>query len=747
MATTSTATEHFSLFTDFDIHLFRQGKHYKLYNKLGSHIVEVDGVQGTYFAVWAPNAKNVSVIGDFNHWNKDTNPLSSRWDSSGIWEGFIPDVGKGALYKYYIHARDERHLAKGDPYARFWEVPPNTASIVWEDEYEWHDQDWLEERKTKAGEPQPYSVYEVHLGSWKKKADGANSLSYKELADDFVQYVQEMGFTHVEFLPVMEHPYFPSWGYQITGYYAPSSRFGVPEDFKLLVDKLHQAGIGVILDWVPSHFPNDAHGLADFDGTHLYDHADPRKGFHPDWKSAIFNYGRNEVRSFLISNALFWLEQFHADGLRVDAVASMLYLDYSREDGEWIPNEYGGNENIEAISFLKEFNETVYREFPDAITIAEESTAWTGVSRPTYTGGLGFGQKWMMGWMHDTLEYFKKDTVYRKYHHNLITFSLVYAFTENFMLPLSHDEVVHGKQSLIYRMPGDEWQRFANLRLLFGYMFMHPGTNLLFMGGEFGQTSEWSIEKGVEWWLTEYRLHKGAQEWLKTVNAHYKNTPALYDLQFSPEGFEWIDLADWEGSSMSFLRKARKNEKPQVVICNFTPVVRENYKIGIPNGGQWRQVLNSDDTRFGGSGVTNPELIEALDMEWHGRPFTLNVTLPPLSVIVFEPAEPLPVEEPAPAPTVELAPKSKEEVPADTQKDLLGAIGTASADMKDDLQQLKGIGPKLENLLNEIGIYTLEQVSKMTNTEYDLVDDLLGVFKGRGKRDDWASQAKALLGK
>ncbi|MCB0550800.1 MAG: 1,4-alpha-glucan branching protein GlgB, partial [Phaeodactylibacter sp.] len=590
-----------------------------------------------YFAVWAPNAQAVSVVGNFNYWNRDSHPLSSRWDSSGIWEGFIPGIGKGELYKYHIHAKDGRHLQKGDPFALFWEIPPNTASIVWDLDYKWKDKAWMDNRKNISGLDKPYSVYEVHVGTWKKVHGGTRSLSYKEMADEMVKYVKDMGFTHVEFLPVMEHPYFPSWGYQITGYFAPTSRFGTPEDFMYLMDALHQAGIGVILDWVPSHFPADAHGLADFDGTHLYDHADPRKGFHPDWKSCIFNYGRNEVRSFLISNALFWLEHYHVDGLRVDAVASMLYLDYSREEGEWIPNEFGSNENLEAISFLKEFNEAVYKEYPDAVTIAEESTAWTGVSRPTYTGGLGFGQKWMMGWMHDTLSYFKHDPIHRQYHHNEITFSLVYAFSENFMLPLSHDEVVHGKGSLIQRMPGDEWQRFANLRLLFGYMFTHPGTQLLFMGGEFGQTSEWNIEKGLEWWLTEFQYHRGMQQWIKTLNHYYRNSPALVEKQFSPEGFQWIDHGDYQNSSLSYLRYGHDNEKPVAVICNFTPVVRQNYKVGLPLAGTWKEVLNSDGKEYGGSGaVQNQGPLKTTQETWHGRPYNVTLNLPPLGVIVLE---------------------------------------------------------------------------------------------------------------
>jgi 1,4-alpha-glucan branching enzyme len=630
---------HHSLLTDFDISLFRAGKHFKLYEKLGSHVLEVDGQWGTLFAVWAPNAKAVSVVGNFNLWNRDSHPLAPRWDGSGIWEGFIPGLGKGELYKYHVHAQDGRHLEKGDPFALFWEIPPNTASIIWDTDYEWQDQEWMAKRREKAGLEQPYSVYEVHLGSWKKIHGGTRSLSYRELADELVAYVKDMGFTHIEFLPVMEHPYFPSWGYQVTGYFAPTSRFGTPQDYMYLMDALHQAGIGVILDWVPSHFPADAHGLADFDGTHLYDHSDPRLGFHPDWKSCIFNYGRHEVRSFLISNALFWLDRYHADGLRVDAVASMLYLDYSREEGQWIPNKYGGNENLEATAFLKEFNETVYSEFPDAITIAEESTAWTGVSRPTYTGGLGFGQKWMMGWMHDTLNYFKNDPINRKYHHNAITFSLVYAFSENFMLPLSHDEVVHGKGSLMQRMPGDEWQRFANLRLLYGYMFTHPGTQLLFMGDEFGQTSEWSIEKGLEWWLTQYDYHRSMQAWVKKLNEFYRNSPALFEQQFSPEGFQWIDHGDYQNSTLSYLRYGHDKEKPLAVVCNFTPVARQDYKVGLPLPGIWKEVLNSDDKAFGGTGLHHNPSLETVQETWNGRPYTVSIGLPPLGVVVLELAE------------------------------------------------------------------------------------------------------------
>jgi 1,4-alpha-glucan branching enzyme len=636
-----------SLLTDLDIHLFREGKHYRLYEKLGSHPMEVDGQQGTYFAVWAPSAQAVSVIGNFNYWNRDSHPLSARWDGSGIWEGFVPGIGKGELYKYHIHARDGRHLQKGDPFALFWEIPPNTASIVWDiSDYEWKDKDWMASRDKKAGLDQPYSVYEVHMGTWKKTHGGLRSLSYKEMAKDMVAYIKEMGFTHVEFLPVMEHPYFPSWGYQVTGYFAPTSRYGNPQEFMYLVDAFHEAGIGVILDWVPSHFPTDAHGLADFDGTHLYDHADPRKGFHPDWKSAIFNYGRHEVKAFLISNALFWLDKYHIDGLRVDAVASMLYLDYSREEGEWIPNEHGGNENLEAITLLKEFNEHVYKDFPGAITIAEESTAWPGVSRPTFEGGLGFGQKWMMGWMHDTLSYFQHDPIHRQYHHGEITFSLVYAFSENFMLPLSHDEVVHGKGSLMNRMPGDEWQRFANLRLMYGYMFTHPGSQLLFMGDEFAQTSEWNIEKGLEWWLTEFEYHKGMQEWIKTLNAFYRTTPSLHEKQFSPEGFQWIDHNDNANSTISYLRYDKEKERPVAVICNFTPVPRSAYRIGLPNAGIWKEVLNSDSKPYGGTGEhLNKGAVKAEQQTCHGRPYSAEIALPPLGMLVLEHEGPIRVKE------------------------------------------------------------------------------------------------------
>ena len=629
--------ESFSLLTDFDIHLFKSGKHFKLYEKLGAHAIKEGNREGTYFAVWAPNAKAVSVIGNFNHWSDGVHKLHPRWDESGIWEGLFTDIKSGEAYKYAIHSNTGEFLEKADPFASYAEIAPNTASIVWQPHYEWKDSAWLKERRNSAGKPKPYSVYEVHAGSWRRKIeDGNRSLSYVEMANELVPYVKEMGFTHVEFLPMMEHPFFGSWGYQLTGYFAPTSRFGSPEDFMYLIDCFHQNGIGVILDWVPSHFPGDIHGLYKFDGTYLYEHADPRKGFHPDWKSYIFNYGRNEVRSFLISNALFWLERYHIDGLRVDAVASMLYLDYSRKAGEWIPNEHGGNENIEAITFLKEFNEVVYGNFPDAVTIAEESTSWSGVSRPTYLGGLGFGQKWMMGWMHDTLEYFKKEPIYRKYHQNEITFSIMYAFTENFMLPLSHDEVVHGKGSLLARMPGDEWQRFANLRLMYTYMFMHPGTKLLFMGAEFGQSGEWNHDRSLDWHLLNYNPHKGVNLLIKELNSLYKREPALYQYGFEQKGFQWVDYADRENSVMIFQRKSEHKEDMLVVICNFTPEPRQHYRIGSPYRGQWKEVFSSDHTNFGGSGILNQGLINTSPVKFHGCDYSFAITLPPLAISVLK---------------------------------------------------------------------------------------------------------------
>ena len=629
--------EHFSLLTDFDIHLFKSGKHFKLYEKLGSRVVEHRGQQGTYFAVWAPNAKSVSVIGYFNQWLAGGQRLHPRWDQSGIWEGFFPEIQHGEAYKYVIHSNTGEVLEKADPFATYAEVPPRTASIVWEPKYGWKDEEWLNNRKSKSGKPQPWSIYEVHLGSWKRKAEeGGRSLTYPELAHDLVNYVKDLGFTHVEFLPLMEHPFFGSWGYQVTGYYAPSSRFGSPSDLKYMIDCFHQAGIGVILDWVPSHFPGDAHGLFRFDGTFLYEHEDPRKGFHPDWKSYIFNYGRNEVRSFLISNAVFWLEKYHIDGLRVDAVASMLYLDYSRKAGEWIPNQYGGNENIEAITFLKEMNEVVYSHFPDVVTIAEESTSWPGVSRPTYLGGLGFGQKWMMGWMHDTLHYFQLDPVHRKYHQNEITFSIMYAFTENFMLPLSHDEVVHGKGSLLGRMPGDEWRKFANLRLLLSYMFTHPGSKLIFMGGEFGQSAEWNHDRTLDWHLLEYPYHQGVTQVLKDLNHLYRSERALYQHQFDPRGFQWIDYSDRENSVMAFQRQADGAEDLLIVVCNFTPEARHHYRIGVPTRGRWKEVFNSDDIKYSGGGVVNTGLLVTSPVKFHSRDYSISLTLPPLGISILK---------------------------------------------------------------------------------------------------------------
>ena len=634
----STSSEGaFSLLTDFDIYLFKSGKHFKLYEKLGAHIVEHDGKDGTYFAVWAPNAKHVSVIGDFNQWNGEANPLKARWDESGIWEGFFPGVGKSQGYKFAIRSNIGAYLEKADPFAQYAEIAPKTASVTWQSDYDWKDKKWLEERKQNTGKPTPYSVYEVHAGSWRRKPDDGNrSLSFRELATELVEYVKWMGFSHVEFLPIMEHPFFGSWGYQLTGYFAPSSRFGTPDDFKFLVDAFHKAEIGVILDWVPSHFPGDAHGLYEFDGTHLYEHADPRKGFHPDWSSYIYNYGRPEVRSFLISNALYWLDQYHIDGLRVDAVASMLYLDYSRKAGEWIPNQYGGNENIEAILFLKEFNESVYANFPDTITIAEESTAWSGVSRPTYLGGLGFGQKWMMGWMHDTLRYFKNDPVHRQYHQNDITFSIMYAFTENFMLPLSHDEVVHGKGSLLGRMPGDEWRKFANLRLMYGYMYTHPGTKLLFMGGEFGQSTEWNHDRTLDWHVTSHPLHKGCMELVKALNELYRTEPALYHFQFDAKGFEWVDYGDRQNSVICFMRKGQFPEEALIVVCNFTPETRHHYRVGVPIRGSWKEVFSSDDPKFGGSGLLNVGRLNTAPVKYHNRDYSVTITLPPLGISVLK---------------------------------------------------------------------------------------------------------------
>ncbi|MBE0392342.1 1,4-alpha-glucan branching protein GlgB [Flavobacterium sp. PL002] len=626
-----------SLFTDFDIDLFKAGKHFRLYEKLGAHLIEKEGVQGVYFAVWAPTAKTVSVVGDFNYWTQGAHLLEVRWDSSGIWEGFIPNVQQGAIYKYKIQSTNNDIVTeKADPFAFYCEKPPHTASVVWDLDYKWKDKNWMNVRQNHNGLDKPYSVYEVHLGSWKRHDNGNRFLTYIEFADDLVNYVKETGFTHVEFMPVMEYPYDPSWGYQLTGYFAPTSRFGKPQDFMFLIDKLHQAGIAVILDWVPSHFPDDAHGLGFFDGSNLYEHPDRRKGYHPDWKSLVFNYGRNEVRSFLISNALFWLQHYHVDGLRVDAVASMLYLDYSRKEGEWEPNIYGGNENLDTISFLKEFNEAVYANYEAVQTIAEESTSFPMVSKPTSMGGLGFGMKWMMGWMHDTLDYFKKETVYRKYHQNELTFSMTYAFSENFMLPLSHDEVVHGKKSIAGRMPGDEWQKFANLRLLYGYMFTHPGTKLLFMGCEFGQSEEWNFEGSLDWHLLQYPYHSGIKKLVTDLNSLYKKEAALYEKQFSQEGFEWINYSDHQNAVFSFIRKGNNPKDDLIIVCNFTEVVRDNYRIGIPKKGELVSIFNSDAKIYGGSDVKNNEKVTIESSPYDGRDYSAALLLGPLSVNVFK---------------------------------------------------------------------------------------------------------------
>lgn len=624
-----------SRFTDFDIDLFKSGKHYRLYEKFGSHVTTVDGVEGTYFAVWAPSAKSISVIGDFNFWTEDEHLLKVRWDSSGIWEGFIPGVHHGATYKYKIRSSHNNVVTeKADPYARRCEHPPRTASIVYDYKPKWSDKKWMESRARNNALDAPYSVYEVHLSSWKKKVEENRSLSYHELALDLVAYAKEMQFTHIEFMPIMEYPYDPSWGYQITGYFAPTARFGYPEEFQELVNACHNAGIGVILDWVPSHFPEDAHGLGNFDGTHLYEHPDRRRGYHPDWKSLIFNYGRNEVKSFLISNALFWLDQYHIDGLRVDAVASMLFLDYSREDGEWEPNINGGRENLEAIAFMKEMNEAVYLNYPDTQTIAEESTSFPMVSKPTSIGGLGFGMKWMMGWMHDTLQYFKKESIHRKHHQNDLTFSMTYAFTENFMLPLSHDEVVYGKSSILGRMPGDQWQKFANLRLLYSYMFTHPGGKLLMMGSEFGQHEEWDFQGSLDWHLTDYKPHQGIQNIIKDLNQLYRSEKALHEKQFEHDGFEWISYEDNENSVISYKRKGVDSHV--LIICNMTPVPRDNYRIGVPSDATYKLLFNSDAMKYGGSDRTVKKSFSPQNKSWHGRENSVELRLPPLGILVYK---------------------------------------------------------------------------------------------------------------
>ncbi len=624
-----------TLLTPEDIYLFGEGSYFRAYEKLGAHPLVSEG-KGTCFAVWAPNAERVSVIGGFNGWDKDSHPLFPR-GGSGIWEGFIPGVRRGAPYKYHIVSRHNGYrVDKADPYAFYGEAPPGTASIVWDTDYPWSDGAWMAQRKDRIALSAPVSIYEVHLGSWRRVPEAGNrSLTYREMAPYLADHVRKMGFTHVEMLPVMEHPFVGSWGYQVTSYFAPSARYGTPQDFMYLVDYLHRNNIGVILDWVPAHFPGDEHSLGFFDGTHLYEHDDPRLGIHPDWNSCIFNYGRHEVRSFLISSALFWLDKYHADGLRLDAVASMLYRDYSRKEGEWLPNRYGGREDLDAISFLKRFNEEVYRSYPDVHTIAEESTSWPMVSRPVSSGGLGFGYKWDMGWMHDTLDYMTKDPIHRRHHHRQLTFRMMYAHFENFVLPLSHDEVVHGKRSLLGKMPGDDWQKFANLRLLLAYMFGQTGKKLLFMGVEFGQRREWDHDTSLDWHLLDYGRHQELQRWLAALNRLYRDEPALYEKDYEPGGFEWIDCDNADDSVLSFIRRGW-SDSTILAVYNFTPVPRPGYRVGVPRPGPWRQLLNGDDWRFGGSGAGAPETVESQPVAWNGRPDSITLDLPPLATLFLK---------------------------------------------------------------------------------------------------------------
>ncbi|MBI3378670.1 MAG: 1,4-alpha-glucan branching protein GlgB [Nitrospirae bacterium] len=623
--------------SDFDLHLIGEGSHYKKYEKLGSHVIEVNGIKGIHFAVWAPNAKRVSVAGDFNNWDGRRHQMRVL-GSSGVWEIFVPGLDEGEVYKFEIKSKSGEIFLKADPYAFYFEARPKSASVVYDiNKYRWNDSEWFRMRSEKNWFESPVSVYEAHLGSWMRVPEEENRfLTYRELADKLIGYVKDMEYTHIELMPVTEHPLDASWGYQTLGYFAPTSRHGAPEDFMYFVDKCHQNNIGVILDWVPAHFPKDAHGLGNFDGTALYEHADPRKSEHKDWGTLIFNYGRNEVRNFLISSALFWLEKYHIDGLRVDAVASMIYLDYSKKEGEWVPNVFGGRENLEAIDFLKRFNEIVHRQHPGILTIAEESTAWTGVSRPTHLGGLGFSLKWNMGWMHDILEYFSKDPIYRKHHHSNLTFSLLYAFTENFMLVLSHDEVVHGKSSMLGKMPGDMWQKFANLRLLYGFMYGHPGKKLLFMGGEFGQWDEWDFDHSLDWHLLQYEPHQKLQHYIRDLNRLYRTEPPLHEVDFNYSGFEWIDFHDTEQSVISFIRKGKRADDFLVFVCNFTPLPRYNYRIGVPESGLYKEILSSDSAGYWGSGISNAEDILSEDISWNGRPHSISITLPPLAVVVFK---------------------------------------------------------------------------------------------------------------
>jgi len=626
-----------SMLTEDDLHYFNEGRHFHLYHKLGAHPVRINNKHYVYFAVWAPNARQISVIGDFNDWQATRHALTPKAES-GIWEGFIHNAQISDCYKYHIESQTGERLEKADPFGYYFEVPPQTASRVWQSKYQWHDQDWLQSRQYKQHQNAPMAIYELHLGSWMRvPEDDQRPPTYRELAPKLARYLNDLGYTHVEMMPVMEHPFYGSWGYQTLGYFAPTARYGNPDDFKYLVDYLHHYQIGVIVDWVPSHFPNDSHGLYQFDGTHLFEHADPKQGYHPDWHSAIFNYGRNEVRSFLISSALYWLDVFHIDGIRVDAVASMLYLDYSRNEGEWVANRFGGRENLEAIDFIQQLNETIYGFFPDVQTFAEESTDWGGVSKPTYIGGLGFGFKWDMGWMHDTLSYLSKDPIYR-HHHGELTFRPVYAFTENFVLPLSHDEVVHGKSSLLGKMPGDYWDKFANLRMLYGYMYAQPGKKLLFMGCEIGQWQEWNHEGSIQWNLLNYPLHEGVRDWIRTLNQIYLQQPALYETDCDHHGFSWVELHDNEHSVVVFLRFARHQQDMILVVINATPMIWEQYQLGVPCGGFWREIANSDAKFFGGSNTGNQGGVNAYNQPSHDRPFSLDLTLPPLSALFLKPS-------------------------------------------------------------------------------------------------------------
>jgi 1,4-alpha-glucan branching enzyme len=629
---------HRELLTDYDLYLLGEGTHYDSYLKMGAHPENRGGVDGVRFAVWAPNAKALCIMGDFNWWDRASHPMQLH-EGTGIWQLFIPGIGPGALYKYCIRLKNGDSLEKIDPYGFYFEEPPRTASVVFDlGEYSWEDSDWMEARDNSSPLDKPLSVYEVHLGSWKTVLEeGGRSLTYRELADVLVTYVKDLGFTHLELMPITEHPFSGSWGYQTTGYFAPTSRYGDPDDFRYFVDRCHQEGLGVILDWVPAHFPRDMHGLAYFDGSHLYEHQDPRQGAHPDWGTLIFNYDRNEVRNFLLSSALFWLNEYHVDGLRVDAVASMLYLDYSREDGEWIPNEYGGNENLGAIEFLKKFNELVHESHPGVMTLAEESTAWPSVSRPVYLGGLGFTLKWNMGWMHDSLSYISLDPVYRRYHHDKLTFSLLYAFSENFVLPLSHDEVVHGKQALLSKMPGDGWQKFSNLRLFFSYMFGHPGKKLLFMGAEFGQWNEWNYQSSLDWHLLDWEGHRALLSFVKELNRIYTREAALFEVDFDWNGFQWLDSHDSDNSAVAFLRRAKNGDDLLICAFNFTPVPRSNYRLGVPAKAFYREILNSDATAWGGSNVGNLGGVEAGEFASHGQPYSIEITLPPLGGVFFRP--------------------------------------------------------------------------------------------------------------